>query len=335
MEMNKASIIVISYNEKAYLQRALDSCARQTWKNLEIIIGDDGSNDGSLELIEDFCRKHRELETKHFVMDRPADKTADIIASIRVSNLLKRGFETATGDYFVILSGDDYFVDDAKIERAIRFLSENPAYSAYITGFRYTGKFEKDSCPVYYSKALYWSGSYLHISCFTFRRPQTLLDRFCDDTDLVYSLLPEGKWIFRQEVSVAYFQRDDGIMGQTKENELTIVDVMLYQDCLNSGISQYRHSTRSRFYPPVAKLFERRQILEEPEYRKYRENSRQYDHDLLSAFASYDNSPIIQKVRIRAELGCMAVDFHAYKYIRRVYQMVRRAYYLLFVNEKP
>ena len=327
MGMNKVSIIVISYNEKAYLQRALDSCARQTWKNLEIIIGDDGSNDGSLALIEAFCSEHQELETKYYVMDRPKDKSADIIASIRVSNLLKRGFETATGDYFVVLSGDDYFIDDRKLEKAVCFLVKNPKYSAYITGFKYTGARESETHPAFISKVLYWSGSYLHISCFVFRRPIKLLDRFCDDTDLVYSLLPGGKWRFVNELSVAYYQRSDGIMGQSKENDLIIVDVMLYQDCLN-GDRYYKHSTRARFYLPVVKLFQRRHILNKPEYQKYLANSKQYGHDLLGEFVDYDKSSVFRKKSVLLNIACMGIDYIVFKIIRKVDYSVRSVYQL-------
>ena len=206
--MNKVSIIIVSYNEKAYLQRALESCIRQTWSNIEIIIGDDGSSDGSVDIIKTFCHVHSNVQARYFVMDRP-DDVRNIIPSIRVSNLLKKGFEIASGDYLVVLSADDYFIDEAKIEKAVRFLSENPKFCAYITGFKYVGAVKGDNYPRRSSKVLYWSGDYLHISCFVFRRPQRLLDRFCDDTGLMYSLLLNGKWKFK-------FGGYDGLTGETK-----------------------------------------------------------------------------------------------------------------------
>ena len=311
--MNKASIIVVSYNEKEYLQRALDSCIRQTWDNIEIIIGDDGSSDGSIDAIKDFCHR-RDSNARYFVMDRPTDEM--IIPSIRVSNLLKKGFEIASGDYFVILSADDYFIDDAKIEKAIRFLSENPDYCTYITGFKYAGAFERECYPTTSSPTLYWSGNYLHISCFVFRRPQKLLDRFCDDTGLMYSLLSQGKWEFRHELSFAYYQRDGGITRRSKQSELNIIEVMLYQDCLNST-GRHRHSTRARFSRPVGEIFHHRDILKGPEYKKYLDNSKLFDHDLLSLIADYNNSGL-KKIRVILTIACMWVDDIFFRIIRKV-----------------
>jgi len=55
----KVSIIVISYNEKLFLQEAFDSCLSQKLNyDYEIIIGDDGSNGGSIELILEHEKKY-------------------------------------------------------------------------------------------------------------------------------------------------------------------------------------------------------------------------------------------------------------------------------------
>ena len=312
--MNKVSIIIVSYNEKAYLQRALESCIRQTWSNIEIIIGDDGSSDGSVDIIKTFCHVHSNVQARYFVMDRP-DDVRNIIPSIRVSNLLKKGFEIASGDYLVVLSADDYFIDEAKIEKAVRFLSENPKFCAYITGFKYVGAVEGDNYPRRSSKVLYWSGDYLHISCFVFRRPQRLLDRFCDDTGLMYSLLLNGKWKFKHELSFAYYRREDSITSITKQSELNTIEVMLYQDCLNSK-ARYRHATRARFSRPALELFLHRDILKEPAYRKYLDNSIQFNHNLLGQIADYDKSSVLQKARIVAIIVFMQIDDVLFKILR-------------------
>ena len=82
--MPKISVVLISYNEKDYIENAINSIVKQEFAyyagrgvNLEIIIGDDGSDDGSLELIEKIEKNDELLDRlngtiQHFVMDRPS-----------------------------------------------------------------------------------------------------------------------------------------------------------------------------------------------------------------------------------------------------------------------
>ena len=53
--MAKVSIIIPVYNVESYLRRCLDSVVNQTLKDIEIILVNDGSTDGSLAI----CEKHR------------------------------------------------------------------------------------------------------------------------------------------------------------------------------------------------------------------------------------------------------------------------------------
>lgn len=54
------SVIVPVYNTEKYLDKCIDSICRQTYKNLEIILINDGSSDNSL----DICMKHQEKDSR-------------------------------------------------------------------------------------------------------------------------------------------------------------------------------------------------------------------------------------------------------------------------------
>ena len=59
------SVIVPVYNTKPYLKECLNSLVRQTLKDIEIIVIDDGSTDGSADLIDAYARKHKNIISIH------------------------------------------------------------------------------------------------------------------------------------------------------------------------------------------------------------------------------------------------------------------------------
>ena len=89
------SIIVPIYNKEKYLEKCLDSILGQTYRDLEIILVDDGSQDGSLEI----CRKYAEKNERIHVY---AKKNGGV-ASAR--NL---GLEKSQGSFLAFVDPDDY-----------------------------------------------------------------------------------------------------------------------------------------------------------------------------------------------------------------------------------
>ena len=57
MERNLLSVIIPVYNVKNYLDKCLESVVKQTYKNLEIILVDDGSTDGSSKICDQWSHK--------------------------------------------------------------------------------------------------------------------------------------------------------------------------------------------------------------------------------------------------------------------------------------
>lgn len=91
------SVIVPTYNHASYLPKAIHSCINQTYKNLEIIVIDDGSTDNTKEIIQEF-----------------RDKIIYISQDNRgVSAARNVGLEIATGDFITFLDADDYLTEDS------------------------------------------------------------------------------------------------------------------------------------------------------------------------------------------------------------------------------
>ena len=108
------SIIIPCYNAKQWVQEAIESCLNQTYPNIEIIVVDDGSTDGSLEILRRYLPRIR-LETGP---NRGGNSARN------------RGFALSRGEYIQYLDADDY-LDADKIARQVRFLEETKADVVY------------------------------------------------------------------------------------------------------------------------------------------------------------------------------------------------------------
>ena len=112
----KISIVTISFNQRAYLRTCIDSILNQKGCDLEYIVVDPGSTDGSRELIESYG----ERIVRVFEPDAgPADG-------------LNRGFACATGDIYGFINSDDYLLPGA-LAAVTAFFREHPA-NAFMTG---------------------------------------------------------------------------------------------------------------------------------------------------------------------------------------------------------
>lgn len=103
--MDKVSIIVPVYNVEKYLDKCLDSIVNQTYKNLEIILIDDGSTDDSGKI----CEKYMQIDNRIIVIHNP---------NKGVSYSRNNGMDVATGKYVLFVDSDDY-LDNKYVEKLI------------------------------------------------------------------------------------------------------------------------------------------------------------------------------------------------------------------------
>ncbi len=290
-EQSLITVIIVSYNEAQYISEAVESCLSQTYKNIEIIIGDDGSSDNSLEIIKNYEEEYCD-QIRHFVMERPNDNS-DVIASERASNIIKRGIKEAKGEYIACLSADDYYCDVEKFSDAVHFLNESPRYVAYVSGCQWVFQDgrkipDRSRCP----KWLYWACDYIHLSCFVFRKSVYkdgyLLNRFCDDIGMSYSLRCAGKWKYDPQITFSYRQREGSIMHTEGNLTLNILCLMVFQDCLCKGEMLWQ--SYSHFNASLRNVFRHRRELYDEALNKYFSSCSLYDHDVLGMIRRYETS---------------------------------------------
>jgi len=109
------SIVVVSYQQVNFLKPCIESILAQTYKNIEIIIADDGSTDQSHEVIRTYAATNSNIKP----ILSPVNKG--------ISINLNLGIDQCKGDYISIIAGDDLMYP-AKIEKQVTFLEENAGY---------------------------------------------------------------------------------------------------------------------------------------------------------------------------------------------------------------
>ncbi len=284
----KLSILVVSYNELSYLPQCIESCQKTGVEDYEILIGDDGSDDGSIALIEEYVRQDPD-HIRYFVQDR--SDIRDLIPSLRVSNLLFRAMEMARGEYLHILSGDDYLYPGDFFSKGVAYLDSHPGYCAYVGAYDMVWEKRREHIALNFPVSIYWGGAYIHISAFLFRKSivdsGALLRRFCDDTGLSYSLAFSGKWKFTAQTVFAYRQREQSITHASDPLQLSIVELMLLQDTLCKGKQKGR--CLARFWKPAWYVYRNRQQAAQEKYRKYRDNCSRYPQDILGKLVGFDS----------------------------------------------
>lgn len=112
------SIVVPVYNAKKYLNKCLNSLYSQTYKNIEIIIVNDGSSDGSGEIIDSFYKRNRS-NTVVLKNSEPSGFTGEIAAN--------QGIRIANGVYIARMDADDIAFPD-RIEKEVNFLEKHKDY---------------------------------------------------------------------------------------------------------------------------------------------------------------------------------------------------------------
>jgi glycosyltransferase involved in cell wall biosynthesis len=126
------SIVIPVYNGSNYLRQAIDSALKQTYRSTEIIVVNDGSDDGGRT--DDIARSYGD-RVRYFRQPNGG-----------VSTALNRGLRQMAGEWFAWLSHDDVFAAD-RIEQDMIVAAENPqgrVFFSRINTIDAEGKFVRD-----------------------------------------------------------------------------------------------------------------------------------------------------------------------------------------------
>ena len=107
----RVSIVTPSFNQAEFLERTIQSVLSQTYDEIEYLIIDGGSTDGSVEIIKQYADR-----LAYWVSEKDMGQT----------DAINKGFARATGDVFAWINSDDTLEPHA-VARAVEVLKHNPA----------------------------------------------------------------------------------------------------------------------------------------------------------------------------------------------------------------
>ena len=99
MKKLKISVVVPVFNSEKYLEKCIDSIINQTYKNIEIILINDGSSDKSEEICNSYLKTYKNIKLINQ-------------SNSGVSVARNNGLKSSTGDYVLFVDSDDWLEKD-------------------------------------------------------------------------------------------------------------------------------------------------------------------------------------------------------------------------------
>lgn len=251
----KVSILCITYNQKNYIEQCLDSLLMQkTNYKFEILINDDASNDGTTEIIKKYQKKYPDIIRPVF-HKKNQYSAGDM--SLFVGNL----FPLVNGEYLALCEGDDYWIDEYKLQKQSDFLDKNQEYTICFNRSKII--FENNEKKELYMPALDFKGAY--------SIEELLKSNFISTNSVMYKrqnyknmrtdLLPQdlymhlfhaqfGKIGFINEVMSVYRRHSEGIWWASHSNRM-------------DEVYKKQHMMLAGFYDEMLNMFS-----ETPKYKK-------------------------------------------------------------------
>jgi glycosyltransferase involved in cell wall biosynthesis len=110
------SVVTVTFNSGLFLEQTIKSVINQTYDNIEYIIIDGASTDGSIEIINKYN------DAIDYWVSEP-DKG--------IAHAMNKGIAAATGDYILFLHADDYLLNNQVVQTAVSIMSGRPDIAAF------------------------------------------------------------------------------------------------------------------------------------------------------------------------------------------------------------
>ena len=234
----RVSICCITYKQEQYISQAIDGFLMQkTAYPFEIIIGEDCGGDCTLKIIEEYQQKYPNI-IKVITSEVNVGANANLI----------RLFEVAQGEYIAICEGDDYWIDEKKIQKQVALLEKNEQVDICFTAAKtidpcgemgVLAKHSDSESLFTVSDVVRGGGGFMPTASLLFRRA-------------VIDIIPE--WFSTAPIGDYYIQ----LLGSLKSGALYISDfsVVYRVNAIGSWSAKKKSATESKILSTLIKLLD-------------------------------------------------------------------------------
>jgi glycosyltransferase involved in cell wall biosynthesis len=300
----KVSVLVTFYNQAKYVDRTLASVMNQVRDfNIEVLIGDNGSTDGTIELVNKWIEKYPDII---HLYQRVGEKINPHHVSANRLNLLKH----VKGEYFLILDGDDYFCDTQKLSIQADILdnSENSDCVActhamkivHSDGSEEGGPIEglpegKLTLKEYWSKYYFHTENTLIRSSVIPKLPLEKMKYSFDDNAITFAVLQHGKLYYLPRCMVVYSENGGG-MWITAKRVFNMVRCMAYYDFINFLNPAYKKITTKRTAPFWKEIISVRKEINSADFAGYEQEIRENNLVWFDRWIHYNEQPKLMQL---------------------------------------
>ena len=320
--MNKLiSVIIPVFNVEKYLERCIKSIINQTYKNLEILLINDGSTDKSIEI----CNRYLEFDSRIILLNKENGG---------LSSARNLGIDKAKGEYISFVDSDD-FIHELMYETLVSNLEKNDCDISIIESFDviedkdFIFELKNTNNSIVYSKeeaiANYLDGNFIPAWGKLYRKELFESIRFPigilneDEAIMIRVFDSCTRNIVYQDIKLYfYLRRKSGSITSTKKNLKNNIDWInnSYSNLIyiKNNYPKLIRKCEARYYNSIVAMLIRLVDLNSIEFNseiyKYKRLLRVNNNKILR------NSEVTLKFKIKCCL--MALNINIYKFIRKI-----------------
>lgn len=308
--MNKITALITAYNQKQYIEEAVESVLNQVCRfDFDVVVGDDGSDDGTWELLQYKYGQNDKIR----LIRMPRGENTDNVGATRASRIRLELLKYVTGEYFCFLDGDDFYSDLDKFQKQVEILDDvrqkdcticasnmalyrekggsNSVQPMYAYGKK-AGRIERHFC---------WKNTFFHANACVFRSniikklPYDILDCVYNDHMIFFSALAKGEVYYIPDITMHYRQVMTGSIWTSGNTAVGTIRGGMAIDICNQINFNLKKESDYRYRRNMYDLYRMRNTLNSAEFVYWYELAKKLNCKFTVNIFDYAQSPIYKK----------------------------------------